>query len=94
MNARAKTVRSRNDAQRGQSLRVQRLVRHLAARYLKYLRKEVRQTDGRRFPCSWPWLGMIANEAEAQLKPIATENGIRWSDVQLLANADRLAGVK
>jgi hypothetical protein len=37
---------------------------------------------------------MIANEAEAKLKPIATDNGIRWIDVQLLANADRLAGVK
>lgn len=72
----------------------QRLVRHLSARYLKYLRKEVRETDGKSFPCSWPWLGMIASEARDKLKPIATANGISWSEVQLLANADRLAGVK
>jgi hypothetical protein len=37
---------------------------------------------------------MVANEARDKLKPIATDNGIRWSDVQLTANADRLAGVK
>ena len=70
------------------------LVRHLAAQYLKYLRKEVRETDGRKFPCSWLWLGLLAKEACDKLKPIATDNGIPWSEVELLANADRLAGVK
>ncbi len=37
---------------------------------------------------------MIANEARDKLKPAASDNGILWSEVQLLANADRLAGVK
>jgi len=73
---------------------VHRMVRHLAARYLKHLRKEVRETDGKHFPCSWQWLGIIADEARDKLKPIATANGILWSEVQLRANADRLAGVK
>lgn len=73
---------------------LERMVRHLAAQYLKYLRKEVRQTDGKTFPCSWPWLGMIADDARTKLKPLATDNGIPWSKVQLRANADRLAGVK